>query len=504
MKEIITNPAGPILKHFNAKLPIQLLTDASRSGIGFCLFQIDVGSKIILLIMAGSCFLSPAEKNYAVVELELLAIQWAVEKSRLYLARTDFTVVTDHQPLLGILNRKNLDAINNVHIQRLMAKLLGYSFKVEWVPGKNHVIADTLSRNPVFAAPDHKDIIIRRVAEVIKDEALAEMSDVAEADKDYQEVVTAFRSGLYDGKNFKNLHKSHPALRYRSHWDGMAVDGVLLTYHNKLMVPEAARTQVLANLHIQHTGVSKTLMDARQMYFWPGMTNDIELMISRCAECTACLPSQALEPQITTEATRPFEKFSIDLGHQKGKDYLIGMDRYSGWPMAAPISKRSDTKVITDILDDWFIELGLPVSIRTDGGPQFRGPFKAWHAKHHIRHELASAYNHESNGHAECAVREVKKLLAKTPSYTAFCRVLRSYRNCLRYDRLSPAQWCVGRRQRTDAVAFPAAYDRVPDATITMHEAVRRKKTGKLRDHADKSSRHKLRLEPGQHVISQH
>ena len=61
-------------------------------------------------------------------------------------------IVTDLQPLLGILNRKNLDAINNVRIQRLMAKLLGYSFKVEWVPEKNHVIADAQSRLPVFVA----------------------------------------------------------------------------------------------------------------------------------------------------------------------------------------------------------------------------------------------------------------------------------------------------------------------------------------------------------------
>jgi hypothetical protein len=245
-------------------------------------------------------------------------------------------------------------------------------------------------------------------------------------------------------------------------------------------------------------------MDARQLYFWPGMTNAIELMISQCAECTACLPSQTLEPQITTEATRPFEWFSIDLGTQKGKDYLIGMDRYSGWPMAAPIPKKADTKVITDILDEWSIEHGLPVSIRTDGGPQFRGPFKSWCAKHHIRHELASAYHHESNGHAECSVREVKKLLAKTPSYNAFRRALRSYRNCPRYDGLSPAQWYVSRRQRTDAVAFPAAYDRIPDATIAKHEAERRKKAGKLRSHADKSSRQKMQLQPGQHVIAQH
>ena len=57
VKEIITNPACPILKHFNPKLTIQLLTDSSRSGIGFCLFQTEVGNKVPLLIMAGSCFL---------------------------------------------------------------------------------------------------------------------------------------------------------------------------------------------------------------------------------------------------------------------------------------------------------------------------------------------------------------------------------------------------------------------------------------------------------------
>ena len=149
----------------------------------------------------------------------------------------------------------------------------------------------------------------------------------------------------------------------------MTVDGIFLTYHGRMVVPEAARPEVLANLHIQHTGVLKTHLDARQLYYWPGMTNAIELMISHCTECTACLPSQTLEPQITTEATRPFERFSIDLGTQKGKDYLIGMDRYSGWPMAAPIPKKANTKVITDILDEWFIEHRLPVSIRTDGGP---------------------------------------------------------------------------------------------------------------------------------------
>lgn len=63
VKEIITNPAGPILRHFDPHLPVKLLTDASRTGVGFCLVQTETGKKLPLLIMAGSRFLSPAEKN---------------------------------------------------------------------------------------------------------------------------------------------------------------------------------------------------------------------------------------------------------------------------------------------------------------------------------------------------------------------------------------------------------------------------------------------------------
>ena len=119
----------------------------------------------------------------------------------------------------------------------------------------------------------------------MEDAALEEMSNIAAADKDYQEVVATIRGRQYDGKKIRNLHKSHPANQYRSQWDSMTVDGIFLTYHGRMVVPEAARPEVLANLHIQHTGVSKTLMDARQLYYWPGMTNAIELMISQCTEC---------------------------------------------------------------------------------------------------------------------------------------------------------------------------------------------------------------------------
>ena len=100
--------------------------------------------------------------------------------------------------------------------------------------------------------------------------------------------------------------------------------------------------------------------------------------------------------------------------------------------------------------------------------------------------------------------REVKKLLAKTSTYNDFQQAMRNYCNCPRYDGLSQAQWYFGRRQRREVVAFPSAYERISDQVIANHELQRRKKTDKLRAHANKSLRPKPHLCLGQQVIAQH
>ena len=102
VKAIITGPQ--CLAHFNPKLKSMLLTDTSHIGLGYILIQTEdthSSKPVHKLITCGSRFLSEAERNYAVVEWEWLAIQWAVQKCRLYLAGTDFEVITDHQPLIS-------------------------------------------------------------------------------------------------------------------------------------------------------------------------------------------------------------------------------------------------------------------------------------------------------------------------------------------------------------------------------------------------------------------
>ena len=144
VKATLTAEDGPLLCHFDPELPITLTTDASRTGFGFLLTQKDKNSNTGL-IQCGSMFLTPAEKNYAVIEIEAVAIQWAILKCKNYLLGTDFQVFTDHKPLEGVMNGRDVDSLTNARLQRIISKLVGYQFKVTYIPGKLNFCADALS-----------------------------------------------------------------------------------------------------------------------------------------------------------------------------------------------------------------------------------------------------------------------------------------------------------------------------------------------------------------------
>ena len=118
----------PILAFFDLNQPTRLCTDASRTGIGFILQQQSPAGQWSL-IQAGSRFLSGAKSRYAVIELEMLAVTWAMMKCKIFLAGLQtFQVITDHNPLIPILNSHRLDEIENPRLQRLRHRLMAYNF----------------------------------------------------------------------------------------------------------------------------------------------------------------------------------------------------------------------------------------------------------------------------------------------------------------------------------------------------------------------------------------
>ena len=142
------------------------------------------------------------------------------------------------------------------------------------------------------------------------------------------------------------------------------------------------------------------------------------------------------------------EHVSIDLCDIQGQNWLVMVDRYSGWPFAGKLSSTTTEKV-TDMLDSWFTQFGFPSSIKSDNGPQFRDQFELYCRSRGINRQTSSPYNHQSNGLAESAVKNMKKLIAKCmTNKESIDLAIMAFRNCARSNGVSPAQAFLGRRMQ--------------------------------------------------------
>jgi hypothetical protein len=144
-KEILISDA--CLEHFDPKLPITLTTDASNEGISAVLNHIIDGEE--KMVGCVSRTLMPAEKNYAVVHKEALAIYYGVTKFHQYLWRQKWILKTDHKPLLALFGENRATPIMQANrLQRWATYLSGFNYRIQYIRGKQNPVADCLSRVP--------------------------------------------------------------------------------------------------------------------------------------------------------------------------------------------------------------------------------------------------------------------------------------------------------------------------------------------------------------------
>ena len=156
----------------------------------------------------------------------------------------------------------------------------------------------------------------------------------------------------------------------------------------------------------------------------------------------------------------------MDFFSAGGKDFLVYVDRLSGSPTVVSFD-RGDTKTnrLIRACRKCFSDLGVPVQIRSDGGPQYTSSvFKKFLEKYGVQHYVSSPHNPRSNGHAEAAVKAVKKLILKTTTSgnlncDEYHQGLLEYRNTPRENGLSPAQIVFGHPLRSLVPAHQRSFD---------------------------------------------
>ena len=78
------------------------------------------------------------------IEIESLAVAWAMEKFHHFLYASHFILETDQKPLEAILSKSLNQA--TLRSQRILIRTLPYMFTVRYIPGTTNQLADCLSQ----------------------------------------------------------------------------------------------------------------------------------------------------------------------------------------------------------------------------------------------------------------------------------------------------------------------------------------------------------------------
>jgi hypothetical protein len=172
--------------------PFEIHTDASDVALGAVLFQkYPKGSRPVAFFST----LSPAEKNYATYDKELLAVIRATRTWRRLIHGILTMVYTDHQALVTIQNQR---VVNRRQARYLLDLAdFGSDLVFKYKPGAANVVADALSRVEVAE--------VNAVSVVHPDSSLLKQFQAAYA---LDVLTSAFLQGGEGNSNWKQqLHE---------------------------------------------------------------------------------------------------------------------------------------------------------------------------------------------------------------------------------------------------------------------------------------------------------
>jgi len=142
LREQLRNPPILALPRREGKYIIDV--DASYDQLGCALLQQQPAGEYHP-VGYFSRELEPAEQSYTVTEIEGLGVVWEITSLRPYVEGTRFLVRCDHKALKWILTTT---ACTNNRLNRWRIRLAEFDYDVEYKPGRQHAIADALSRMP--------------------------------------------------------------------------------------------------------------------------------------------------------------------------------------------------------------------------------------------------------------------------------------------------------------------------------------------------------------------
>ena len=455
---------APILALPDMDKPFILEPDAAqgegdaRSCLGAALRQEQGGVRRV--IAYGSKVLTAEQtRSYQnkTSELELYSVVHWLKHWRHYLHGHDVTVITDHKPLIPIINDSGGRAAKEqTRIANLALKLEEFrpGLKAQWCPGKEHTLADAMTRGPIAnpgdltvraapatgkqqSLPDEADTNRRRKKPDRPAEERKKLDDMRQAqlaDPVLGDVIVYLESeSLPD-----NAKRAKRAVALASHM--FMEDDVL--YNNwwptgghttrtdtkcQLAVPRGnLREDIMEEHHSGplggHLHWKKVHERIREKYWWPRMVADIKDYVASCEECQQRNEGHRnkyglLEPIAFEDA--PWKSITIDFSGEmpeteRGNKHILVMVCNSTKAVELRAVKSPSAQAAAEgLAEDVVYRHGCPAKIGSDRGSHFTGEVlghlaKILGAKQHF----SVAYHAQSHGQVEIMLKNVQKILS--------------------------------------------------------------------------------------------
>ena len=361
----------PILKIFDPNSECHLFVDASLTGVGAVLKQID-SNKVLSPIAFHSRSLKDYEKNYSITELECLAIVDSLNKFHHYLFGKKFTIHTDHAALVWLKNVKNLKG----RLFRWSLHLSMFDYNIKYTKGSTNFEADMLSRE---VPEQNVNVNNSQVSHLLQ------LDEIKQAQKD--DNLTGKFTEI---NNILCIRKKG---------------------FTKIVIPFSLRLKLLKLVHQKfgHPGIQKTINLLTPIYYWQNITSDIAKFVKHCHTCQVNKKPRQKRFGLLQEmppVDKPFSIIAIDsiggLSHYNStKKYLTliidHLTRYI-WAFA---SKSISTETYTNFLNQIF-QNQVPDRILSDRNAAFTSSqFKKFLKHHNVKQLLTTAHRAQSNGKTE-------------------------------------------------------------------------------------------------------
>lgn len=397
--------SAPVLRLADVSKPFRVHTDASDTALGAVLFQ--EHDDCWLPVAYASRKLTPAEKNYTIMERETLAVVFALNSWRLYLFK-HFDVFTDNRGVVYLQTKQHLSKRE----LRWTEFLADFNFSTHHIPGKQNC-ADSLTRQG--------DVTLG--AEVYSLEFSLDLHpDYAE------EIAKGYDSDPESSHIIRRLSASKDdAFHDRYLWDETRERLYLIeSSPARLCVPKGPiRLQLLQENHdcpfSGHQGRDRTFWNLSRHFFWPGMGRSVKEFVKSCESCqrnkSARLKVGLLQP--LPVPARPWENLSMDFvmglprTDQNHDAIFTFVDRLTKYVHLIPTTSSVDAEGAARLyVDHVFSAHGLSKSIVSDRDPRFTSAFfKEVFALLEVKLQLSTANHPQTDGMTERMNRVIEECL---------------------------------------------------------------------------------------------